>query len=229
MAHPTATQRSEVLKGFLREASDRLGVSGGNLETAVRAAQSFSNEELKVVQRLLGFVDAGESAQRRGAFSRGIVKALDAVAIRSSNDPLAVVDDPLSMVEAAEALSWAEIEAQEMRGAILKDSVSAAKAAQSTGRSRQALERLRRANRLLALRVGNQWRYPRWQFDADAPGGILPGLSDVMGYLHLSPAGVAYWLLRPSERLGGATPLELLRQRQAEPVLEQAREEAWMP
>lgn len=37
------------------------------------------------------------------------------------------------------------------------------------------------------------------------------------------------WLLRPSERLGGAAHLELLRWRQAERVLDLAREEAWMP
>jgi hypothetical protein len=145
----------------------------------------------------------------------------------SFSDLLAEVDDPMNKAEAAEALSAAEIEAQTLRQALLRDCISASEAAQTTGRSRQALERLRRANRLIALRTGRQWRYPRWQFDPDAPGGILPGLGQVISDLQLSPAGAAWWLLQPSKQLNGAKPLELLRRHQPAPVVELGQ--AWMP
>ena len=106
--------------------------------------------------------------------------------------------------------------------------VSAAGSAILTGRSRQSIERLRKAGRLLALRSGNQWLYPRWQFEQDAPGGVVPGLEEVLHHLHLSAAGAAFWLLQPSERLGGAPPIQLLRRHLPEPVIQLAREHSFM-
>ncbi len=215
--------------GFLREASARFGVSAELLEILVRAARQLSSEELGVVQEMLHLADAGVSPDRRNALSRGVVRALEAVPSDASPDPLADVDDPMSTAEAAESLTLAEMETQHARESLLRDCVSVAEAARRTGRSRQALERLRREDRLLALRIGAQWRYPSWQFDPDSPGGILPGLSDVLRHLHLSPAGAALWLLRPAERLGGAPPIELLRRHRPEPVVQWALEQGHLP
>ncbi|HET9225797.1 MAG TPA: hypothetical protein VFR31_03970 [Thermoanaerobaculia bacterium] len=88
---------------------------------------------------------------------------------------------------------------------------------------------MRRAGRLLALRVGSQWRYPQWQFDPDAPGGVVPGLEEILQQLSLSPTGAAFWLLQPSERLGRRPPIELLRRRRPGPVLQLAREQSYLP
>jgi hypothetical protein len=92
-----------------------------------------------------------------------------------NHDPLADVDEPMDAAEIAQELSLAEKEAQAAREEILRDSISLAEAARLTGRSRQELERLRRDGRLLALRGGRQWLYPHWQFDPNAPDGVLPG------------------------------------------------------
>lgn len=230
MSHPhIETSSPGSMTGFLREASARLGISPEKLETAVRAAQVLSNEELEVVEELLHLADAGIPQKRRSAMSRGVVKALEAVPGESALDPLAEVDEPMDTAAAAEALSFAEVEAQTAREAILRDCVSVAEAARRTGRSRQALERLRRAGRLVALRVGNQWRYPVWQFDLDASGGIVPGLEEILRHLALSPVGAAFWLLQPSERLDGARPIDLLRRRRPEPVIALAREAGTLP
>ncbi|HWM94569.1 MAG TPA: helix-turn-helix domain-containing protein [Thermoanaerobaculia bacterium] len=214
---------------FLREASARFGISPERLETMVRAARLLSRDEMALVRELLHLVDAGVPTERRSAVSRGVKRALEALPEEPALDPLAAVDEPLDTAKAAESLAWAEMEAQATREAILRECIGVADAARLIGRSRQALERLRRAGRLLALRVGAQWRYPRWQFDSDSPGGVVPGLDDVLHELALSPVGAAYWLLQPSERLGGHPPVELLRRRRPEPVIDLAREQSLLP
>ena len=147
----------------------------------------------------------------------------------SVGDPLAAVDEPLDTASLAESIARTEMEGQAVREEILRRSVSASEAAQQTGRSRQAIERLRRAGRLLGLRVGAQWRYPEWQFSADSSGGVVPGLEEVLRALALSPTGAAFWLLRPAERLGGQPPIELLRRFRPEPVVNLAREHSFLP
>lgn len=145
------------------------------------------------------------------------------------SDPWDEVDEPLSAAEAAEAIAFAEAETEAFRQTILKDCVNATEASRLSGCSRQLLDRLRRERRLIALRADNRWYYPRWQFEPSAPDGILPGLEEVLRRLYLSPAGAAFWLLQPSEPLGGITPLELLRRHQPETVVQLAEEQGYMP
>ena len=216
------------MANFLREASIHLGISQDRLRTAVRASQALSTEELKVVASLVDFAQTGASMKKRSAVSRGIVSALRTLQ-EGKDDPLAEIDEPMSTAEAAAELSLAEAEVQANRERLLKDSLSASEAAALIGRSRQAIERLRRADRLLALRAGNQWRYPHWQFEPDAAGGVLPGLKEILRMLHLSAAGAAFWLLKPAKRIGGVPPIELLRRHDPEPVLQLAREQSYMP
>ncbi len=144
-------------------------------------------------------------------------------------DPLAAVDDPLDADGAAESIALAEVESQAVRETILKDCIDAAEAGKLIGRSRQALERLRRNGRLLAMRVGSRWRYPRWQFDPDAPGGVVPGIAEVLRELSLSPTAAAFWLLQPSEALGVHPPIEWLHRHRPEPVIELARQTSLIP
>ncbi len=229
MGNPTARLAdSKAVADFLHEASIRLGISRFRLTTAVRASQALSKEELEVVTSLVDVAQTGAPLRKRSAVSRGLVRALRTI-WEATEDPLADVDEPMHAAEAAEEISLAEAESQARREAILKESITAAEAAELTGRSRQALERLRRQGRLLALRKGKQWRYPRWQFDGDAPGGVLPGMEEVLRTLDLSPLGTAFWLLEPYEQLGGSPPIKLLRAHRTEPVLQLAREHSYMP
>ena len=223
-----AASREEPAE-VLREVSARYGVAPRRMRVLVRAAQLLSPAEMDLVEELLHLADRGVPAERRSALSRGVVKALEATPEAAARDPLAEVDEPLDTAAAAESLALAEMEAATTRAEILRDSISVGEAAELTGRSRQALERLRREGRLLALRVGAQWRYPRWQLDPDAPGGVVPALDEVLLHVALSPAGAALWLLTPQEQLGGATPIALLRRRRPQRVLLRAREQGWMP
>jgi hypothetical protein len=225
-AEPTDTG---AFADFIREASIRLGISQERLQTGVSASRDLSKDELRVVASLLDFAHAGASLKKRSSLSQAIVGAIQFLQEAGDDDPLAEVDDPMSPSEAMEALLWAESEMQANREILLKDSLSVAEASTLFGRSRQSIERLRRGGRLLALRAGSQWRYPRWQFEPDAPGGALPGLEDVIRNLHLSPAGAAFWLLKPAERLEGLPPIELLRRHRPEPVIQLAWEQSFMP
>ncbi len=157
-----------------------------------------------------------------------MVKALETLSEAEGRDPLSGVDDPLEPQEALESLYKAAEESNNVRESIQRDSISVAEAAELTDRSRQALERQRRAGRLLALRRRNQWRYPRWQFDADTPGGVVPGVAEVVESLGLSPVGTAFWLSQPREELSGKAPIALLHQRRANRVLELARAQGTM-
>lgn len=209
--------------GFLREASSRLGVSRRRMEIAVHAAQLLTQAEFGVVEELLALGAAGLSQQRRRALSLGLIQALETLAQAEGRDPLAGVDDPLPPEEALATLYETAEESRSLREQLLGESISVGEAAELTGRSRQALERQRRNGGLLALRRRNQWRYPRWQFDPDAPRGVVPGLAEVLRYLGLSPAGTAFWLRQPRDELGGKAPIALLHRRQMEPVLDLAR------
>jgi hypothetical protein len=226
----TLDEETDDAMGFWNDASVRLGVPQDRLRTMVRAARLLSAVEMEVVEELVHLADAGVSEERRMALSRGVVRALEAFPGESvSSDPLAPVDEPFDTVDLAESLARTEVEGQEVREEILRDAVSAAEAARRTGRSRQAIERLRRAGRLLGLRVGARWRYPGWQFSADSPGGVVPRLDEVLRHLELSPTGAAFWLLRPAERLGGRPPIELLRRFRPQPVVDLAREQSVLP
>jgi hypothetical protein len=229
MRSPSAKpMESKAVTDFIHEASIRLGISQERLTTAVQASQALSKEELKVVSTLVDFAQTGAPLKKRSAVSRGLVSAIKSLR-EAAQDPLAEVDDPMDDGEMVAELSLAEAESQAYRDSILRDCISVAQASTLTGRSRQSLERFRRESRLLALRKGNQWRYPRWQFDADSPGGVLPGLEEAIQTLDLSPMGTAFWLLQPYDELGGSPPIELLRRHRTKPVIQLAREHSYMP
>lgn len=228
--NPRVPRRSTDLSeaGRLLEAAVRSGISQRRLEIAVHAAQVLSQAEFEVVEELLTLTTAGISPERRSALCQGLVQALESLQEAESTDPLAEVDDPLDSREALETLYHSTKESRAVREQLLQDSISVAEAAELTGRSRQALERQRRSGRLLALRRRNQWRYPRWQFDPDMPGGVVPGLAEILKALGLSPVGAAFWLSQPREELDGQPPVVLLHQRRTEPVLALAREQGHM-
>jgi Helix-turn-helix domain len=228
-AHPASGSGTEPTTAFLVEAAPRLGVSRRRLEIAVHAARAMTRPEFEVVEKLLTLTLTKVPKKSRSSFFRGLNQTLDSLQQTREHDPLAQVDGPLEPLDAFQALYGAAEDSQEIRGQLLRDSISAAEAAELTGRSRQALERQRRQGRLLALRLSNQWRYPRWQFDVDAPGGIVPGLAEVLPLLGLSPTGAAFWLSRSCPELDGKAPVALLHQRRADPVLRLAKEQGLMP
>lgn len=92
---------------------------------------------------------------------------------------------------------------------IAEGTLSADEAARTLGITRQAVDKRRRANTLLAVREGSDWRYPACQFDQ---GEVLSGIADVVhGFSAVGPWAALDFLLAPDTVLEGKTPLQLLR------------------
>jgi hypothetical protein len=225
MAHQTPSDPALLLS----EISARLGVPAQRLEVAVQAAGRFTNEEFALVAELLRLDPDEVGVERRRAVAEGLRRAIRQHLSRPPADPLADVDDPIDPSEAAAATAWADFEAHTHRQRLLRDCVSAEEAGRLTGRSRQAIERQRQAGHMVALRVGRQWRYPVWQLDADGPGGIVPGLAEVLKHLQRSPAAAALWLSTAVPELDGQTPIQLLRKHEGDRVVRLAEHQGYLP
>jgi hypothetical protein len=78
------------------------------------------------------------------------------------------------------------------------------------GISRQAVEKRRRAQTLIALTTGRHgYRYPVWQF---TKSGVLPGLADVLQVLAPHDEWMqAAFFVGKNPRLGDQTPIEMLK------------------
>lgn len=98
---------------------------------------------------------------------------------------------------------------------------SAEEAAQLLGITRQAVNERRSKGKLLALKLGKDYRYPAWQFTAE---GTLPAFEEVLGLLaHEQPLAQIRFFLSNSFRLSGRRPLDLLRKGDSKPVLQAAK------
>lgn len=121
--------------------------------------------------------------------------------------PSALELDPLADAVARGAGERARLSA--LAGGLL----SAEQAGQALGGiSRQAVDKRRRANQVLAVRVASDWRYPAIQIDAD--GQVPPALPAILALA--AETGMSAWatldfLLAPDGALDGLAPLDALR------------------
>ena len=100
--------------------------------------------------------------------------------------------------------------------------VPVAEAAKLLRVTRQAVDKRRKAGRLLGLPVGRRgYAYPAWQFSRE---GVLPGLEEALQALKgHDPWMKAVFLLNRNTRLGGDSPLHALRKGRVEKVCRAAR------
>jgi len=116
------------------------------------------------------------------------------------------------------------------RRALLADAVTAPRAAELLGVSRQTPLNRVREKTLLAVLDRGAYRFPVWQFDPQGEDGVLTGLPDVLDALEPQPPfAKLVWLRRPNPALAGREPVELLRAHEIEPVLDAARAAAELP
>ena len=89
-------------------------------------------------------------------------------------------------------------------------SLTSEQVAEVLGISRQAVDKRRASNQLLALTQGRRgYSYPSFQFEE---GKTMAGLEEVLGELKdLDPWMQLVFFMTPNERLGEKTPLEKLR------------------
>jgi hypothetical protein len=99
--------------------------------------------------------------------------------------------------------------------------LSAEEAGRILGITRQAVDKRRRSNAIVAVREGSDWRYPACQF---SDGEVVAGIADVVrGFASAGPWATLDFLLAPDTALGGRSPLDILRSGELEPVLRLVR------
>ena len=167
----------------------------------------------------------------RAAFQRRTLDALSRVTTRASTellaDALAASTDVGALAHLlgdSDALGSAVIELEPMAPLIARNAEhrlellaaaggvwSAAEVAAFLGVSRQAVDKRRQASKLLGLRQGGDWRYPRCQFD-EASHEALPDLPKALAAFSRGGPWIALdFLLAPDQTLGGKSPIEVLR------------------
>jgi hypothetical protein len=100
--------------------------------------------------------------------------------------------------------------------------LTAEKAAEILGITRQAVDKRRRAGTLIGLTTGRYgYRYPIWQF---TQSGAVVGLEDVLTALASHDEWMqAAFLISKNPRLSGRTPIEMLKAGKLEKVLDAAQ------
>lgn len=89
--------------------------------------------------------------------------------------------------------------------------LTAAEVGAFLGITRQAVDKRRRAQALLGLRQGGDWRYPRCQF-AESLHDVVAGLPKLLtAFADAGPWVTLDFLLAADETLGAETPLRVLR------------------
>lgn len=133
-----------------------------------------------------------------------IARAIGSAELR---DP-AVQIDPLAPAVAR---------ALEQRSALLAEAgemMSSPQVATLLGISRPAVDKRRTSGRLLALKIGSDWRYPAFQFEDNEP---LAGLSDVLATMDAyDPWTVLDELLARDTAMGDRSLLDVLREKDIE-------------
>ncbi len=154
----------------------------------------------------------------------------------SIDEATAAPTDNLVMIEALSSAPWvSELAAQdpivaaklrgfELRQQMLKKAdgvLSSGKVAALLKLSRQAVDKRRAANQLLALTQGRRgYSYPSFQFE---DGKTLNGLEEVLRNLTaLDPWMQLRFFTSPHERLGNKTPIEALRNGRVDHVVSAA-------
>ena len=170
------------------------------------------------------------------AFYTRVLRAVKSLEDDLTNDRIdeatAAPTDHLVMLEAVSSAPWvaelgsddplvaAKLRGLELRQQMLKTSggtLSSQQVAKVLGISRQAVDKRRSSNQLLALTQGKRgYRYPSFQFDE---GKILNGFEEVLGELEaLDPWMQLNFFTSAQERLGGKTAIKALQEGLVEEV-----------
>ncbi|MDI3340090.1 MAG: hypothetical protein QJR03_06115 [Sphaerobacter sp.] len=168
------------------------------------AEGAFVARALNALARLTAALDDATLGEAAGARSdyEVLLDALDApaaLAVLREDDPLAAAR--LRGLQARIRLLAAE-----------GGTLSSTQVADLLGITRQAVDKRRKAGRLIGLATGRRgYAYPLWQFDPERRG-VLPGLEAVLAALRAhDPWMQVAFFLTPDVRLGGETPLAVLR------------------
>ena len=196
--------------------------------------------DTKLEHSLLGSILNEFRNTKHPAFCTRILRAVKDLETdltsNSIDEATAAPTDNLVMLEAISSAPWISelaaedpIVAAKLRGFELRQEMlnkaegvfSSGKVAELLKLSRQAVDKRRAANQLLALTQGRRgYSYPGFQFE---DGKALNGLEEVLRNLSaLDPWMQLRFFTNPQERLGNKTPIEALRSGRVKDVVRAA-------
>lgn len=102
-----------------------------------------------------------------------------------------------------------------------REMLTASEAAGRLGTSRQTINRLRQARKLLGVNIkGNRaYRYPSWQFDITLTEGVRSALGELCNY---SDWGAYFFFIDKEPLLDARMPLDVIRAGDSEKVVKVA-------
>lgn len=158
-------------------------------------------------QRVMGglarFSKAGDNALEAALRAPTDVGTLAYVASALAASPAVTELDPAAAL-LAEGAKVKQALLERAGGALGVNEVAAI-----LGISRQAVDKRRRANRLIAVPHGRDYIYPAAQFDA---GTLLPGLDRALEAMPVEDPWMRLeWLITEDGELGGTSPREALK------------------
>lgn len=145
---------------------------------------------------------------------RSFVQALiDAVGVEKDPDrhldrEIWGVDPSARRVRAAAAQNLSTAVAR--RQAVIDDSVSRRDVADALGKSDQAVSAMLERQALVGLKLGREWRIPRWQMAPGLATGIVPGVRELATAYLDGVVSLSEWVRLPNPDLGGTTPRDAL-------------------
>lgn len=83
------------------------------------------------------------------------------------------------------------------------ESISREEAARLLDVAPQSITAKLAAGKLVGLKIGREWRLPLWQFDPDAPSGILPDLDALQSVFPGGVVSLSSWMQRGQPEFDG--------------------------
>jgi hypothetical protein len=111
-------------------------------------------------------------------------------------------------VTAAEAVVADLTDQFAQRRDLAANSISRGAAAKLLSISAQSVTDKLEAQKLVGIKVGREWRLPRWQFDPDNVTGALPDLDVLQAAFPGGPVSLSRWIMRRNPEFDGRTPRE---------------------
>lgn len=94
------------------------------------------------------------------------------------------------------------------RRQLSEESISRDEAARLLDVAPQSITAKLAAHKLVGLKVGREWRLPLWQFDPDAPSGVLPDLETLQSAFPGGVVSLSQWMQSAQPEFEGRLPRE---------------------